>query len=246
MVGLGILAVVQGNFTPVWSGVPKGVPARAVLVYLSALVSLLAGIGLLWKRAAVLAARLLLPSFLVWLLVVRVPVIFRAPTATGAWWASGDTAVMAAAAWALYISFASDWDRRRFRVASGDTGLRSARVLFGLGLIPFGVAHFTYLDRTISFVPGWLPWHTGWAFFTGGAFIAAGIGVLTGVYARLAATLVALQMGLFTLVVWIPIIMGHPSATDWTEFVSSWALTAAAWVVADSYSGVPWLATTRR
>jgi uncharacterized membrane protein len=246
ILGLGILGVVQGNFTPVWSGVPKGIPAREALAYLCGVISLLAGIGLLWERAAVIAARLLLPSFLIWLVLVRVPVILRAPTGTGAWWASGNTAVMIAAAWTLYISFAKDWDRQRFTLASGDTGLRIARVLFGLGLIPFGVAHFTYLDRTISFVPGWLPWHTAWAVLTGGAFIVAGVAVITGVYARLAAMLVTLQMGLFTLLVWIPIIVGHPKPSDWTEFVSSWALTAAAWVVADSYRGVPWLATTRR
>ena len=246
MITVGIVGLAQGDFTPTWSGVPQSFPARHVIAYLCAGISLISGIGLLFRRTALIASRVLLGTFVAWFVLFRVPLILGHPTATGAWWPAGDTAVMAGASWVLYTWFAGDWDRQHLGFAACDKGLRIARVLYGLGLIPFGIAHFTYLDRTVAFVPGWLPWHLFWAYFTGAAFIAAGVALVAGVYARLAAALSALQMGLFTVIVWVPILIAHPSAADWAEALSSFVLTAAGWVVADSYRGTPWLAVRKR
>jgi uncharacterized membrane protein len=245
MIGLGILGLVKGDFAPIWVPVPEAIPARAVLVYLCAFILLLTGAGLLWQRSAGVAARVLLAYLLAWLLLLRLPQIFFSPT-IDVIWAAAEVAVMVAAAWVLYVWLAGDRDRQRLGFATGENGLRIARALYGVAMIPFGLAHFMYLDQTTVLVPGWLPGHVGWAYFTGGALIAAGVAMLAGICARLAATLSAWEMGMFTLLVWVPIVIKGANAFQWHEFIASCTLTAGGWMVADSYRGMPWLTAGRR
>src|SRR6185437_2411514 len=166
--------------------------------------SVTCGIGLLIPRVAIIAARLLLATLLLWLLLFGLPNFLRA-TVFEACWSVFPLAVMLAAALILYLWFA-DWDYMHLSPIRGNHGIRIARVLYGLSLIFFGAAHFIDVKDTVSLIPNWLPGHLFWAYFTGCAFIAAGIAALTGVCARLAVTLSVLQITLFLVLVWLPIV----------------------------------------
>jgi hypothetical protein len=234
MIGLGIIGLFHRNFVPVWNPAPK-VSAGGLLVSLSSLISLSAGIGLLIRRTAGTAARLLLATFLLWLLLFRLPNFLLVP-AFAACWTVFPLAVMLAAAWVLYVWFASDWDRNYLRFVIGSNGLRVAHTLYGLSLIFFGAAHFIDVKDTLSLIPNWLPGHLFWAYFTGCAFVAAGIAALTGICARLAVTLSVLQLTLFLLLVWLPIVAtGTKDPFQWSETILNVALLGGGWVVADSY-----------
>jgi uncharacterized membrane protein len=228
-IAVGILGLIEGDFAPIWQPVPKSVPAREFLSYLCAVVALGSGIALVARRTVAAAARVLLIYLLVWTLAFKITTVFRAPTQVVSYESCAETIVIAAAVWALYASFANDWDRRWLGFATGSRGLRIARSLYGLALIAFGAAHLAYVTDTASLVPSWLPAHTVWVYFTGATYIAAGIAVLLARQARAAAALVSP-------LVWVPAVVTAPrSAVQWSETVISFMLTVGAWVIADSY-----------
>lgn len=239
MIGLGVVGLLYPDFVPLWSPVPSRVPAHELFVYLAALISIASGIGLLVPRMAAIASRLLLATFLLWLLLFRLPNFFLVGAFEAAW-SVVPLMVMIAGAWVLYVWFASAWDRQHVSFISGKNGLRVARVLFGLSLIFFGAAHFIDVKDTVSLVPRWLPAHLFWAYFTGCAFIAAGLATLIGFWARLAVALSTIQIGMFLFLVWIPIVArGSTIPFQWSETILNAALLAGAWMVSESYRGIP-------
>ena len=236
MIGLGVLGLIQGGFAPIWDSVPKALPARELLACLCSLICLVCGVGILFARTAPIAARVLFVYLFVWMVLIKVRLIVLMPLVEGAYQSWGETAVIVAGAWVLYAGFAAESDRRRLGFAVGEKGVRLAQALYALALIAFGLSHFVYLNLTAPLVPGWLPAHTFWAYFTGCTYLLAGAAILTGVWARLAAVLSAWQIGLFLLLVWVPIVAaGNVSAEHWGETLVNVALLAGAWLVAESY-----------
>lgn len=221
MIGLGVVGLIFGDFAQVWHTVPAWVPLRRALASASAVLMLACGIGLLPKRTAAPASRVLLYFWALAVVLVEVPAVVEHPLNEIAWQGLAHLTMLLTAAWILFTL-----DERAVRVA---------RLLFGLTLVPIGLAHFVYLELTAPLVPAWLPYHTFWAYFTGAAQIAAAVGVLVGIYAQLAAALEAVLLAAFTFLVWPPLMLAAPTKAGlWSEFTISWALTAAAWVVAAS------------
>lgn len=241
MILLGAVGFLRPDLVSLWNPVSISVPAHELLVHLIALISMAAGIGLLVHGMAAIAARLLFITLLLWLLLLRLPSFFLDPL-FAACWSVFPLVLMVAAAWVLYVRFAADWERQHLRFILGNHGLRFARILYGLCLIFFGIAHFVDVKDTVSLVPHWLPSHLFWAYFTGCAFIAAGLATLIDFLARLAVTLSAVQLALFLFLVWIPIVaVGSKDPFQWSETILNAALCAGAWVITNSYQGTRWL-----
>ena len=165
MMAVGLLGLINGDFAPVWQPVSKSLPAREVLAYVCAFISLACGIGLFLPRIAAAAARVLVVFLLLWLLLFKARFIVADPTAAVSYETCAETAVILAGAWVLYAWFGNDWDQQRLAFATGDQGLRIARIIYGLSMVAFGVAHFAYAKLTASLVPAWLPAPMAWAYW---------------------------------------------------------------------------------
>src|SRR5271170_2407080 len=84
MIGLGVLALIYGDFAMVWQPVAPWIPGRTILAYGSGLLMLLGGMGLLFNATVAWSVRILFPYLIVWVLL-KVPALFAAPKMEAVW-----------------------------------------------------------------------------------------------------------------------------------------------------------------
>jgi uncharacterized membrane protein len=230
VIALGAVCLAFGDFHP-GQPVPKEFPGRTALAYAAAAFMLVAGAAVEWRRT--------LPS---------------AAAAITAYWALVVVILMNGRVWLAHYAEFLPYESIGIQLAITAGGLivyansakidtalaarltRVGQLAFGICLLIFGAAHFVYMNFTAPLVPKWLPpTQEFWGYATGVAHIAAGVAILTGVQARLAAILLTIMFVSFNVLVHVPMVLATPADHwIWNENAVNLALIGAAWVVADS------------
>ncbi|HTD12303.1 MAG TPA: DoxX family protein [Steroidobacteraceae bacterium] len=230
VMALGLVCLGLGDFHP-GQHVPGDFPGRTALAYCAAAFMLAAGAAIVCRRTVAWGAAALSAYFaLVVVIVMNGSVLLVHYAEYGPYESLAVQLAIAAGALIVYAANATIDAVLAARLT------RLGQLAFGVCALIFGGAHFVYLDLTAPLVPKWLPLAPEfWAYATGVAHIAAGIAIVTGVQARLAAILLTAMFASFTPLVHLPMLLADPSNHwIWNENAMNVALTGAAWVVADS------------
>jgi len=219
MIASGVLTIVDRAFYSPWEPVPGFAKGQVWLALISGALMAVFGAGLLLKRSFDISVRVLFWFLLAFLVIMKTPPLVAGWRVELHWLDYGQIATLVAGALAL--------------AAPTERGVRAARYLLGAALIPIGLSHFFYLKIAMPMVPAMLPYKEGWVIFTGIAHIAAGLGLLTGVYAWLAAFLEASMLTAFGVLVWLFPLLGKLHDMNlWVEFIVTIAVANGCYAVA--------------
>lgn len=223
-IGLGLVGLVVGGYALQWEPVPQALPLYQPLAYVGAAWLLVGGAACLFRRTSAWGALALAVQFGLWVLL-HLPDAFAHPAVLGAWQAVAESL-------ALCLGGVLGWAAQRDRPLTCDL----ARRLFGACGLVFGASHFVYAAFTAAMVPPIYPFPMAWVWLTGSAHIAAGLSLLTGLLARLGATLLAAMFAVFVLTLHVPRVLGAPTVRlEWTMLFVALTLTGAAWNVRGSF-----------
>jgi uncharacterized membrane protein len=230
VMALGMVCLAWGDFD-LGQPVPEDFPDRTALAYAAAAFMLVAGAAVEWRRTAAWGAAALTAYYALIVVILmggRVMLAHYAEFGTY----SGVAEQLAIAAGGLIVYAAS----AKIDAALAARLTRLGQLAFGVCALLFGGAHFFYMNLTAPMIPKWLPpTQEFWGYATGICFVAAGVAILTGVQAHLAAILLTAMLASFGVLANGPMLVAdHASHWNWTESAVNLAVVGAAWVVADS------------
>ncbi|HJW42554.1 MAG TPA: hypothetical protein VJ476_15165 [Rhizomicrobium sp.] len=225
----GAIGIAFHNAQVAWQPLLKGIVGHDALSDISGAILLVGGIAILVPRTARIAALALGFYLLVEILVLVVPTLVAHPLIEGNWYSVSEPLTLVAGAWTIFSLLPGEG-----AMLANWGNVRAGQIVFALALPAIGLSHFFYMNLTAPLIPSYLPFHVPLGYLTGAAHIAAGVGILLGI--GLAATLEAVMVSLFTLLVWVPMVIAAPASRgNWSEILVSTAISGAAWAVAGSF-----------
>lgn len=237
VIGSGILQVVVGQFVRLVPTLPAWVPAPSVMPYVGGVVLVVLGIAIVAGRwastaATVLAGLILFSLFILYAPTMVVNPVVDNPFFRGFMWTNPLKCLALVGGAAL---IAARWPDGT-RLPGGGVGscARAAPVLLALFLMVGGFQHFWYRQFVDALVPAWIPpGQRFWTLFAGACLLLGGIGILVPRVARLAASLSALMIFLWVLLLHIPrSIAGPGHAVETAGVFEALALSGVALLVA--------------
>ncbi len=133
-----------------WQPVAPWFPGRTALAYLSGVLMLACGTGLLFTRTAAWSARLLFPYCILWALL-KVPSLIVAPGMEAVWLGFGEITLLLSGAWVLFVRLSALPETSPLSPLTSETSLKAARILFALSLLPIGLSHIIYVQASPRF-----------------------------------------------------------------------------------------------
>lgn len=228
ILALGIQAFISSAVIYELEPVPSWVHPQVILANLTGFFLVAVGLGLIIKNLARVAAIALAAMLALWVVLLHVRLLMPDPAPDLSF--TFETLALAGVAWAIAASASSDAQTESGWSAVIKPTARVGRYVFGISLVAFCAVNVIYHKFIAGMIPAWIPAHLFWAYFTGFASLAAGISMLTGIWARTAFVMTGIMYGSWLLVIHLPYVAAHPNARGmWTDMFITLALAGGAW-----------------
>jgi len=218
----------QGGLPPV----PPWAPGGSVLAYLTGAILIVAGVSMVINNRARLSATVLGIFFVACVALLHIirlsSVIHNGNDRTRA----VEALALGSAAWILAELLPSSGVSRAWDGLSRPLA-KVGIYLFAISLVIFGAQHFMYAQFIATLIPAWIPGHLFWVYFTGVAFIATALAIVTGILASLGAALLGLMFLLWVLVLHAPRAFAAPrNGDELTSLFVAMAMCGSCFVIA--------------
>lgn len=198
---------------------PKEMPGKVVIAYVSGLIFLLTAIAVFINRKAALMAMVSGFVFLLFLIYPHTPKLISNVYNAGEWVVFLEILALACGCFILANS-----------VTAGSAGIRNAgliaRYLFAVVLLIFGIQHVMYENFILTLIPAWMLVKLLLARMVTTAFFATALSIGLNLFTRLSTTLTGFMFVIFVATLHAPRVFLRPTKeTEWTSL--SIALAAA-------------------